>query len=321
MKLYDLLNDQREVRRELLIGREIEVMGKTTLILGLEEVEEVEDGELEVLTKLLLLHEEEIEDEDDWEDGWEDDDEEEEQTNRQILIDEMDTDGEPTIMDIETFWISGTAYEVQGMTSGDLDIYGDVLKIKHFAKQGCVPDDWMEKETDELALTEYDIDADIFNVDWKADILQISVELSDPVEEVLVGKVLACNCGHYDVPMAFSVKGKEGEQIPVKLHGVYLHNLWTDAACLEEDFGELEEWCDRDERLLVAEYSTNENLQMNFYTKDYLDAPAYEESYAGEMFLLLDDEESDRRKCVLDVVPEDFDGEIEIELLSYVSFG
>ena len=109
MRLSDLLNDQTEVKKEVLIGREIDVQEKKALLLGLREADEVEDGELMTVTRLLMLHEDYMADYDDWdeEEEWE---EEEEETNRQVLIESMETDGDISVTDIEAFYINGTRY-------------------------------------------------------------------------------------------------------------------------------------------------------------------------------------------------------------------
>lgn len=315
MRLSDLLNDQTEVKKEVLIGREIDVQEKKALLLGLREADEVEDGELMTVTRLLMLHEDYMADYDDWdeEEEWE---EEEEETNRQVLIESMETDGDISVTDIEAFHINGTRYGTDEINVSYLEEqpYEEIMLIKHFAEKGCVPQEWMDKDVDMLALAAYDVDPAMFAVSWDADILGISAEMAEPIEEVLVGKVLQCSCGHYDMPKTFTIKGKNGEDIVVRIHGMYLHNIWTDVSCLDMDFSELEEYCDRDERLLVVEYSTDENLQLEFYTKDYLDAPADVDEPSGGIGLLAD---GGHDLCVVDVVPADFEDEVEIELLSY----
>lgn len=317
MILRDLLNDHAEVKREVLIGREIEVQDKKALLLGLREIDEVEDGELEVVSRMMVLHEDNMEDYDDWDEDeeWEED---EDQTNRQLLIESMEMDGDVSVTDIDAFHINGKRYETEGVTESYLEEqpYEEIMLIKHYAEKGCVPQEWMEKDVDMLALAAYDVDPAMFDVSWNADILGITVEMMEPIEEVLVGKVLRCGCGRYAEPKTFSIKGKNGEDVEIRLHGVYLHNIWTDASCLEMDFSDLEEYCDRDERLLVVEYSTDADLQLEFYTKDYLDAPA-DEGDEVFSFGLISSAEEGHELCVVDVVPEDFDDEVEIELLSY----
>lgn len=325
MRLRDLLDSRRDIQRERLIGKEIELMDQEALILGIQEVETVIDGELEVAARLLLLCEdenllEEEERERRWaeDDDWED--EEQEKTNRQQLIEDMDDSGELDIADIETFIIGGRRYETLGAMETCLEEgpYEEILMLKRFAEAEAIPEDWLERDTESLVLIEYDVEPEMFDVDWDVDILPMEVEISEPAEEVLVGKVLECSLGHYDLPKTFSLRGRGGEEIHVDIHGVYPHDIWTDAACLNEDFSELEELCGRDQRLLLVEYGTDPDVQLNFYTKDFLDSPAYEDSEVPGLLLFPADEDADRRLCVVDVVPEGFDEPVELELLSYL---
>lgn len=326
MKLGDLLDSRQQIRRERLIGREIELMDKEALILALQEVETVEDGELELAVRLLILHEddefsEEMERRETWRDesDWNEENEPE-QTNRQQLIEAMEESDEISIADIDAFIIGGQRYETLAMCQIGLEDqpYEEILTLKEFAEEGIIDEDWLDRDVESLVITEYDVEPEMFEVQWDVDILSMEVEVQEPAEEVLVGKVLECSCGHYDVPKEFSLKGRQGEEIAVKIYGVYPHNIWTDAACLNEDFSELEEICGRDERLLLVEYSTNPDLQLNFYTKDYLDSPAYEEDPARGLVLFPASEDSDRLLCVVDVVREGFDEDVELELLSYL---
>lgn len=326
MRLGELLDSRQQVSRERLIGREIEVMDKEALILALQEVETVEDGELEMAVRLLILHEDDEFAEDTALHGrWSEDDdwgeeEEREQTNRQQLIESMEESEEISISDIDAFIIGGNRYETLAMYQIGLEEqpYEEILMLKEFAEEGIIDDEWLDRDVESLVITEYEVEPEMFEVEWDVDILSMEVEIQEPAEEVLVGKVLECSCGHYDVPKEFSIKGRQGEAITVKIYGVYPHNIWTDAACLNEDFSELEEICRRDERLLLVEYSTEPQLQLNFYTKDYLDSPAYGEDPARGLLLFPASEDSDRLLCVVDVVPEDFDGDVELELLSYL---
>lgn len=314
MKLRDLLNDQVESVREVLIGREIDVLGKKALLLSLREVDEMEDGDLVRAVKLAVLHEETLEEDEDW---FDDEEEEDAQTNRQWLIEMMDTEADVSATDIDAFVVNGVRYEVLESDTSFLEdpLYEEGMLAKHFVEQGVVPDIWLEKDLDQLAIAEHTMEPAMLRVDWNADILNVSAEIMEPDQEFLVGKVIKCVCGHYDVPKEFFIKDPEGMEIAVRIHGVYSHDIWSDAACLEMDFSELEEYCERNERLLVVEYSVDEDLDLQFYTKDYLDASVDDddrESGAGGFLL-----ETAHKARVIDVVSADFDGEVEIELLSY----
>ncbi len=326
MKLKELMKDQIPFRQEVLINREIEIQDKRALILGLREIEEFEDGEPEKVIKLMVLHEAAEWPDDEWdEDEWDDWDDEE-QTNRQFLIENLETEESSSATDIDAFVINGVPYEVLDLDVdylGEDPFYETAMVMKHFLTlaENAVSDWWLEKDLDELAVAEYVMEPQIFSVDWKADILNITAEIIPPMEEVLVGKVFKCSCGHYDVPKEFTIKGRDGRNIQGRLYGVYLHDIWSDPACLDMEFSELEELCGRDERLLLVDYSTDEDLQLDFYTKDYLDAAISEEDdtfFLGEAISIeLSGDRDGRYACILDVVPPDFHDDVEIELLSY----
>ena len=330
MKLKKLLTGQQEAGRVQLIGREIEILDERALLLGLMETEEMGEYGPEKVTKLMMLYEEK-EIEEDWdEEEW--DDEEtwsENQTRRQVLIEWMEESSQQSITDIEAFLINGIRYEAEEVSDINMDErpYDEVLLMKSLAEEDSIPGYWMEMDLNLLGLAEYEVDAEMFNVNWDADILSVSAELIQIEEDVLVGKVLECNIGRYKTPMEFEIKGRGGESLSVKIHGVYLDNIWEDAQCLDFDFSELEEICRRDERLLVLDYSVQSSgLQLNFFTKERLDAQIYSEEVFDDIYDIpvaekaIQDETlgASVGRCVLDVVSEDFDADtVEVELLSY----
>lgn len=319
MKLKNLLMDQMDTGKCRLIGRDIEILDEKVLVLGLIEMEDFDDEEgPEMVTKLMLLYEESHEEE--WDEDEEDWDEEEEtKTNRQVLIDLMEMDMEQDITDIGCFIINGQRYDVMTAEMHFMEErpYEEVMMLKQLEENGLIPSYWREKDLEFLSLAELQVDPSMFDVSWEADILSVSAELSVPEEEVLVGKVLECSCGHYDVPIEFSVKGRDGSEIPVKIQGVFTEDIWSSPECLDFDFFELEEICGRDQRLLVVEYSTREDLELNFYTKDYLDTQAYIDDDCEYDMLGISVIGPGGNQCVIDVVPQDFDGDVELELLSY----
>ena len=93
-------------------------------------------------------------------------------------------------------------------------------------------------------------------------------------------------------------------------------DVWKDAELLGLDEDDLEEMCQPDERLLAVEYDADADVLMNFYTKDYLD----EEARAGDRLPELVLGTADHELRLIDVVPADFDEDVELELMSYEVF-
>lgn len=323
MKLKTLIINEAEIKRELFIGRELEILDEKVLLLALQEGTFCDDeGETEAAAKLVLLHES-IEEEDEWDDEdellWDDDEELEGMTRRQELLEMMDDSGELDLQDACELQVNGTAYTVYDTNEKWMEDqpYDALLAIKRAAEAGAIPESWMEKDCENLYMVEYTVDPAMFDEDWSLDIMSLQFDFMAEGSEVLVGKVMKLPCGRLDVPVAFSLNTPAGDELNVEVYGTYLLDIWKDAACLDLDFSDLEEICARDEKLLVVEYSVDAEVDaaLNFYTKDFLDAPADDEE---PPMLLLGTEDHELR--LLEVVPGDYNGEVELELLSYEVF-
>lgn len=336
MNLKELLIADPVVLQEQLIGKEVEILGGKALLLGIQQIEWDEEGQIVQAARLSVLYEQLPQEDAFWEsrhdsEEWED----ENMTNRQFLLEELDSGAEPSILDIKGFWINGSLYEIAAPETADWRAdsvglsqrrYDEVQLMKHFAEEHIIPDVWMQKELEQLTLAGYYMEPEIFDAGWDVDIPNISAEMKMPDEQFPVGKIMELSIGHYDLPKEFAIKGRNGEDIPVKIHGLYLRDVWgiweenADSGWDEEDMEELEDFCGRDERLLEVEYSAPDNIQLNFFTKEYLDSPAFETDHLVSWGILSGDE-SGKKLAAAAVVPEDFSGPAELELLSYVKFG
>jgi len=88
----------------------------------------------------------------------------------------------------------------------------------------------------------------------------------------------------------------------------------------EEYITGLEKICPKGMVLAMLEYETEDDMQLNFYSKEYLDERPVHKSSASMMFLKSDRELGSNgfksRVCMIKPVEKDFDGIIDIELLS-----
>lgn len=339
MNLRELLSSEPSVLQEQLIGTEIKILGRPALLLGIQEVE-WEGGESpERAAKISLLYEQPPVDRAAWEKDWETDTEEYmEMTARQRLLEELDAEEKLFVTDIKCFQINGIPYETimpeaaaeYGSIILEAGTYEEVRTVRYYAEKNVIPDAWMDKELEQLALAGYYVDTEVFHADWNGSTPDISVEMKEPDERFPVGKIMELSLGQYEPPKAFSIKGKNGEDIPVRICGLYLEDMW---AALEDSMSrdhqdwdeealeELEDYCERDERLLTVEYSAPDGIQLNFYTKEYLDGPAEEPESQGAWGIFFRDDSHQEKTAIAAVVPEDFSGPVEMELLSYVKFG
>ena len=309
MKLKELLSQESRFSREVPIGRQAELLDIPVLLLGVAQAKPpwgAPPG-----NRLLVMYQMDLLDDEDW------DENDEEVTNRQLLKDELTCNAEPDISDINTFIVGGRELAVLDCEEYFLEEenYFLMLLIKSIDRAGKIPAAWLEKDTDSLSVVEYELGPETHEINWEADILNIRGEIEKDQEEVLVEKVLQCNCGQYDVPEKFQFKGKEGKSHEVLIHGIALLDIWENVDDSEE-LTDLEEFCGQDGRLLVVEYETKEDFYIQFYTKNYLDADANEDSLVSGIYIS-PRPNSRIKRCVADVVSEDFDGTVEIELFSY----
>lgn len=330
MKLSDLITAETKINNEILIGKELEVLEGETLLLAIQQGEffvESEEG-VSPATRILALYEapeaEEDEDEDwDEEEDWdavEDYLEEDEfTTNRQAILNEKD-EYEPELLDVSEIIINGKEYKVYEAEESFMEQrpHDAVAALKRADEAGVVSDYWQNKNLDDLAVIEYIVEDSMMDVAWTADILSIDFDFSEDEDdnEVLCGKVLECPCGRMDVPVTFDIKAPSGKDVTVKVYGTYTLDIWRDAEMLDLDEEELEEICERDQRIMVVEYSVSEDAVLNFYTKDFLDAEYSESEERPELVLGMEDHELQ----MIDIVSDDFDETVELELLSYEIF-
>lgn len=323
MNLHALLNHKIEIVNQQIIGKEIELLGKKALLLGiLQGLYQNDEDEREERTVLYILHKQLPEEEELWEEQWDEDIPE--RTNRQRLLEELDTGSDRSVTELRGLAVNGRLYRAQSASYIGLEgqTYDEIQLIKEFAGQRAIPDSWMEQDLELLGLGSYDIEPDILKEDWHKETVDICAEMKTPDEQFPVGKVMEYYCGHYDPPKEFSIKARNGADIPVIIHGVYLEQ-WQEHCREEEnpedDMDELEEIFGQDQKVLLVEYSTEPDIQLNFYMKDYLDAP--EDAVIGIPGWYIAPIEPDRNIAVVAEVDEDFSGPVEIELLSYIKFG
>ena len=332
MNLNTLLNHKIEVTEQQIIGKEIELLGKKALLLGiLQGLYQNDEEEREERTVLYILHKQILKEEELWNDRWDEEDWDEElpeRTNRQRLLEELDAGSVRSVTELRGLAVNGRLYKAESAAYTGLEArtYDEIQVIKEFAEQKAIPDSWMEQDLELLGLGSYDIDPDILKEDWHRESTDICAEMKAPDEQFPVGKVMEYNCGHYDPPKKFAIKARNGADIPINIHGIYLYDIWeqwqedcSNKDNIEELIEELEDSFGRDQRLLLVEYSTEPDIQLNFYMKEYLDAP--EDVVMGRAGWYIAPTEADRSIAVAAEVDEDFSGLVEIELLSYIKFG
>ncbi len=314
MKLVDLISNEVNLKSEQLIGREVTLMGEQVLLVAIQDLSAFDEEENCYCDKvnLMVLHEEP--------DEWDEDEEEyenDEPTLREELTEMMDC-GEPTLSDVCALRVYGMEYDVYDVSESWVgeQPYHQAATLKRALNAGVIPVKWQEKDADELYLIEYSVQRDMLDLNWNVDIMPIDAGFEAGSDELPVGQVLRLPCGRLEEPLAFQMETPQSGPIDVKIYGTFLLDVWKDAPMIGLDREDLEMICEEDEKLLAIEYSVEADVAvaLNFYTTSQLDAPADEERPA----LMLGTEDHELR--MLEVVPGDFDGEVEVELFSIEIF-
>ena len=315
MNLRRLIDYKLDIKREEPIGRELKIADKPVLLLGLQEVrnedayyDRLENGsdseEDEYITILYILYEDDP-DEENWEEKIE-----EPVTRRQLRMEDIETPYQPQVSSVEVFVADGKRFPVSGMANGQVDgllSYHQGHMINRVAKAGVIPDNWLDIDEQRLWCCEYRLDSEAFGAEWNDKECSIDVIMEKPDIEIFVGKKFQMHPGNDQEPIAITITDPKGQLAEVVVHGLHVEVFpgWPD----EEE----------EENILAIEYEAPENLQMNFFRTDYLDAEQ-PDNEGGIFAMISDNQNSNVRYDYLGLVPDGFDETIEIELFSYYIF-
>ena len=330
MKLGELITVESKINEEILIGKELEILEGETLLVAIQKGEFYVESEEAVCaaTRILALYEPPADEEEEleWDDveEWDDEEidfEEEEEftTNRQAIMNQKE-EYEPELLDVSEIIINGDSYTVYEAEESFMEgqPHDAMQALRRADEAGLISQKWQDKVADDMVVVEYIVEDSLMDVAWTADILSIDFNFSEENDdnEMLCGKVFQLPVGRLEEPVAFDITGPSGQAIEARIYGIYMLDVWKDAELLGLEEDELEEMCAPDERLLAVEYDADEDVLMNFYTKDYLDEEARVGDELPELVLGMQDHEL----RLVDVVPADFDEDVELELMSYEVF-
>jgi hypothetical protein len=213
-------------------------------------------------------------------------------------------------------------------------------EFEYFREKGIIKTNLDEVDFENTIIVEYEQkDSEEFpTIDFSKN-LDIILKLRSCSDEVSINQ---------SISMKFSEMGKGNkfyfyDSIEMKRHIFYIdkmyHNdVWAEVNNIleyelmrvfpkdqieqmkEEYITCLEKICPKGMDLAMLEYETEDNVQLNFYSKEYLDERPVHNSSATIVFFKSDRELGSNgfksRVCMIKPVEKDFDGIIDIELLS-----
>ena len=238
-----------------------------------------------------------------------------------------------------------------GSTIDEMNIES-ILKLQHFFKKGLIPDAWDDIRLKNLVIVEFgqseDEDAPIIDNTRELD---IKLNINPDSKEVLIQHSFKVKFGEQDKNTKITYFDEELKRENFFfINEIYSFDVYEyiekqvegieDLEIREDTYNNLVETMERvyprNKNLAVIKYETRDDIQLNFYMKDYLDrqqidynnrdsfidgdptiSPAtsvgfiwgFKEKGMGVNGYKL-------RECALQPIDKDFKGELEIELFS-----
>lgn len=233
--------------------------------------------------------------------------------------------------------------EIQGQTINfnsfrsiliyDGDIAG-ISKLQHFLKQGLVPEEWGATELKNIAIMEcVQKENELMpHLDTSKD-MPVAVQIGASTEEVFIQSPFRAKIGEYEKGTKISYH----DPLLNKESFFYLNSVQAMdiRAQMQENLDKIEnselketyikqvdEFCSKTKNTVMVNYETEENIQLSFFTKGYLEAsPVLSNSSMGIVLISQKGEEVGingfrQRHDTLELQDEAFDKELELELFS-----
>lgn len=219
--------------------------------------------------------------------------------------------------------------------------YEGYMKLQHFIENGMDTKNWNEVDLANIVIVAYEQkESEKFPTINLSNKLDITLKVSKVFKQVLINQPMTLEFGEIG-------KGKKFyfcDSIEKKNRVFYIdkmnhYDIWEEVnhnledqliqVLPKEQFMQmkeqyllgLEKTCPEGMNLAMLDYETEDGVQLNFYSKEYLDErPAPKTSSASTMFFKSDRELGSNgfksRVCMIKPVEKDFNGSIDVELFS-----
>ncbi|MGH4118472.1 hypothetical protein [Clostridium sp.] len=222
----------------------------------------------------------------------------------------------------------------------DID-YKGYMQLQHFIDNGMVTTNWDEINLANIVIATYvQNESEKFPTIDLSKKLDITLKISTECKQVLINQPIRLNFGEIEKGTKFHFY----DSIEKKNHIYYIdkiehYDIWEDAnrifkhermpnfpkeqiAQMKEDYlNNLGEICPKGMNLAMLEYESENNVQLNFYSKEYLDErPIRKDSSFGMCFTSdkkLGTNGFESRTDMIKPVEKDFNGSIDVELFSW----
>lgn len=318
---------------EFVINKKVNIRGEDVLLLSFTK--ENNRGSLWIMKKRDIAEEDIYE--------------LESKTRRKEKLDHIESSNRNPQFFINKMEIQGISLEFDTASNyyiAEDDVRG-VIKLLHFIELGLIPEEWDSLELENLVITQYQQkEGDIGqNIDTTKD-LSIVLYIGQDIRQVPILHSFKIQMGKYDKGKKIVYYDKElGRESCFYINEIGSYDPYEDIEnkvkiiedmeqrekILNDLISGLEEYCPRGKSLAFIEYETEDDTQLEFYLKEYLDSSLVIHEYNTETgvigrstgFMVLAMPDKDRgingyklRACMMQAIDKDFEGELEIELFS-----
>lgn len=220
--------------------------------------------------------------------------------------------------------------------------YKKYMQLQHFIEIGMVTSKWNDVDLDNIVIAAYEQEEneEFAEIDLSMD-LDITLKISKDLKQVLINQPIRMGFGEMGKGNKFYFYDYIEEKNRIFYINKMMHyDIWEEInhnleheriqslpkeqikKIKEQYMDSLDKVCPKGMNLAILEYETEDNVKLNFYSKEYLDEKAVHKTSSTSMmyFELGKDIGSngfESRVCVIKPVEKDFNDSIDVELFSW----
>ncbi|NLM44355.1 MAG: hypothetical protein GX201_10135 [Clostridiales bacterium] len=258
-------------------------------------------------------------------------------TNREEFLHHIKESHRQKYFHIKDMEMQGNIIRFGSSTSSpiyDRNIEGK-MHLQHFVEKGLISEEWDEKRLENLVIARYDQmeDEELPKID-KTKELSVVLRIDRDIREVAIQHPFVVKFGKQDIGTKVTYYDETLEKESYFfIDEIYSYDPYEDILEKSKQIEDpeerenmiqhitkaLETVCPKGKKLAVIKYETEDETQLRFVMKDYLEAkPVHSCSSIG--FICKNDEIGINgyklKECVMQSIDKDFNGELEIELFS-----
>lgn len=242
-----------------------------------------------------------------------------EANNRHIFISEMS---------IQNHKISFNSSSIRAMNTLD---YDGCMLLQHFIEKGVDVTLWDDVHLNNISIGSYELSNSHFpELDLSKE-FDIELKVAMELKQILINKPISLQIGDMDKGNRFTFYDTVHKKNRVfYINRIYHYDIWEyfeskdmDESHKKRCLPSLEDICPRGMDIALIEYETEDDIQLDFYSKEYLDEkPVYRGSSCG-LILGLNSNNSiglngfKSRVCIIKPIEKNFNGIMDIELFSW----